>query len=241
MKHAAAEWRNVGRLNAHIMTDTADLLETRFRLNMDRISGLVGLLFSNDALKPKAAFETSTGPRADIFRAVVVFLHATFEVALRSYIPQPTRSLSFYSRSDLDKALRLSGIDPAPFRPLYPTLTQMAKRRKRIVHEADLAHDKPLKWGIADDWQVIMWLLAVPAFYYQFRISLGLARAVEREMSKRLRTAMASHVAFGKQLLAFPSGPRDLRVQALQEVVATLEGIVATLKLDPRDFTASGS
>ena len=60
-------------------------------------------------------------------------------------------------------------------------------------------------------------------------------------MSERLRTAIASHVAFGKQLLAFPSVPKDLRVQALQEVVATLEGIVATLKLDPRDFMANGS
>jgi hypothetical protein len=208
---------------------------------MDRISGLVRLLFSNDDLKPTAAFEPSTGPRADIFRAVVVFLHATFEVALRSHIPRPTRNLSFYSRSDLDKALRLSGIDRAPFRPLYPTLTQMAKRRKRIVHEADLVHDRPLEWGIADDWQLIMWLLAVPAFYYQFRISLGLASAVEREMSKRLRTAMASHVAFGKHLLALPSVPRDLRVQALREVVATLEGIVATMRLDPGEFTTSGS
>jgi hypothetical protein len=221
------------------MTDKVDLLETRFRLNMDRISGLVRLLFSNDALKPNAAFEPSTGPRADILRAVVVFLHATFEVALRSYIPRPTRSLSFYSRSDLDKALRLSGIDPAPFRPLYPTLTQMAKRRKRIPHEADLAHDTPHEWGIADDWQLIMWLLAVSAFYYQFRISLGFGNAVERAMSERLRTAMASHVAFGKQLLAFPSVPRDLRVPALQEAVLTLEGIVTTLKLDPRAFTTN--
>jgi hypothetical protein len=147
------------------MNDKVDLLETRFLLNMGRISGLVQLLISNDALKLKAAFEPSTGPRADILRAVVVFLHATFEVALRSYIRRPTRSLSFYSRSDLDKALRLSGIDPAPFRPFYPPLTQMAKRRKRIVHEADLAHDKPQEWSIVDDRQLIMWLLAVPAFY----------------------------------------------------------------------------
>jgi hypothetical protein len=220
------------------MIDKADLLERRFRVNMDRISGLVQLLYSNDALKPTTVFGPSVGPRADILRAAVVFLHATFEVALRSYITKPSRSPSFYSRSDLDKALKFSGIDPAPFRSLYPSLTQMAKRRKRIVHEADLDNGEPHRWSIADDWQLIMWLLAVPAFYYQLRISLGLANAVERAMSERLRTAKTSHVAFGKQLLAFPSVPRDLRLQALQETIVTLEGIVATLHLDPRAITS---
>jgi hypothetical protein len=52
---------------------------------------------------------------------------------------------------------------------------------------------------------------------------------------------MTSHVAFAKQLMAFPAVPRDLRTQALEEAVATLEGIVATLKLDPCAFTANSS
>jgi hypothetical protein len=195
----------------HAMMNKADLLETRFRMNMDRISKLVRLLSSHDALKPTRAFGSSSGARADILRSIVVFLHATFEVALRSYIPKPDRSLSFYSRTDLDKALKFSGIDPTPFRSFYPTLTQMAKRRKRIVHEADLSHGEPHEWSFADDWQLIMWLLAVPAFYYQLRISLHLANAVEVAMHEKLRVAMGSHVAFGKQVLAFPSVPKDLR------------------------------
>ena len=45
---------------------------------------------------------------------------------------------------------------------------------------------------------------------------------------------MVSHVAFGKQLLAFPAVPPELRLQALQETVVTLDTIVSTLHLDPR-------
>jgi hypothetical protein len=211
----------------------ADLLEKRFRLNMKRINEMVQLLFSHDDLKQTRLFGNSSGTRADILRAIVVFLHATFEVALRSHLPKPSRSLSFYSRTDLDKALRISGIDPEPFRFLYPPLTQMAKRRRQIVHEADLLHGDPHEWTIADDWQLIMWLLAVPAFYYQLRISLCAADKVERAMYERLRTAMTRHVMFGKQLLAFLSVAPELRLQALQETSVTLESISSLLRLDP--------
>lgn len=223
--------------DTHTMSEKADLLETRFRLNMNRISELVRLLSSNDALKPATMFGNSSGARADILRSIVVFLHATFEVALRSHILRHNRSWSFSARTDLDKALKFSGIDATPFRFLYPPLTQMAKRRHRIVHEADLLRDKPHEWSIADDWQLIMWLLAVPAFYYKLRISLRAANTVERAMYEKLRTAMTSHVTFGKQLLAFPAVPPELRLEALQETVVTLDAIVSTLHLDPRAFS----
>jgi hypothetical protein len=157
-------------------------METRFLLNMARISGLVRLVNSSEALKPTMIFR-SEGTRADILRSIVVFLHATFEVVLRSHLPNPNKTLSFYSRTDLDKALKRSRIDPKPFKPLYPPLTEMAKRRHRIVHEADLSKRTDTvseAWGAADDWQLAMWLMAVPAFYYQLRISTGLADVVER-------------------------------------------------------------
>jgi hypothetical protein len=211
---------------------------------MRRISGLVRLVSSSDTLetlKPATAFGNSEGARADILRSIVVFLHATFEVVLRSQVPKPNRRLSFYSRADLEKALKLSGIDAEPFRPLFPPLTQMAKRRKRIVHDADLSHGVVHTWTVADDWQLTMWMLAVPAFYYRLRMSLQAASAVERAMHERLRTAMASHVNFGKQLLALPLVSPELQVQAYLELVPTLEGIVATLHLDANDFAAEGS
>ena len=68
------------------MTAKADILKIRFVLNMNRISGLVRLISSHDALKPTTLFGSSSGARADILRSIVVFLHATFEVALRRHI-----------------------------------------------------------------------------------------------------------------------------------------------------------
>jgi hypothetical protein len=203
---------------------------------MNRINGLVHLLFSYDPLKPPTVFGNSSGARADILRAIVVFLHATFEVALRSHIPKPSDRLRFcfYSRADLDKALKFSGIDATPFRVLYPPLTQMAKRRKRIVHEADLLHGEPDEWGFADDWQLFLWLMAVTAFYYQLRISLRAANTVERAMYGKLCTAMARYVAFGKQVIALPEVPPELGIQALQDMVVTLQSISSSLHLDPR-------
>ena len=141
--------------------------------------------------------------------------------------------------TDLDKVLKVSGIDPKPFKPLYPPLTAMAKRRNRIVHEADLSRRTDTAsepWGIADDWQLIMWLMAVVAFYYQLRMSVDSASAVERAMYKRHRKAMLRHVDFGNKLLAFPKVPPELRREALQNAAVTLEGIVATLRLDVSDF-----
>jgi hypothetical protein len=98
------------------MTSKVDLLETRFRLNMNRISGLVQLISSHDALKPTTLFGISSGARADILRSIVVFLHATFEVALRGHNLRHSRSWSFSARADLEKALKYSGIDATPFR-----------------------------------------------------------------------------------------------------------------------------
>jgi hypothetical protein len=223
------------------MTERGVILEKRFRMSMNRINGLVTLISSNDALKPTSVFGPSAGARADILRSIVVFLHATFEVSIRSYVPKPS-SKGLYSRHDFDKALRRAGLDPAPFQSLYPPLTQMAKRRKQIVHDADLTRGgEPHEWSIADDWQLIMWLMAVPAFYYQLRMSLGLSNIVQQAMLDRLRLAMTSHVAFGKQLIAFPEVPKKLRIQALREVAVTLEGIGATLHFTPGDFsTADG-
>ena len=86
-----------------------------------------------------------------------------------------------------------------------------------------------------------MWLLAVPAFYYQLRMPLNVANDVEHTMYERFRTSMLSHVKFGKHLLAFPTVPPDLRMQALQEFRVMLEGIVTTLTLDVSSFVSGES
>lgn len=115
----------------------------------------------------------------------------------------------------------------------------MAKRRNRIVHNADLSNRTDTVsevWGIVDDWQLIMWLMAVPTFYYQLRMSLNAASVVESTSYERLRKAMLGHVDFGNQLVALPKVPPNARIEALQKVVATCETIAATLKLDVSDF-----
>jgi hypothetical protein len=213
-----------------------NLLKARFHLNMGRINGLVKLIHLDfDQLKPPGLFQQSDGVRADILRAIVVFLHATFEDVLRTYIPKPNKSLSFYSSTDIDKALKQIGIDAKPFKSLYRPLTQMAKRRKRIVHDADLSNRTNMvseAWGFADDWQLIMWLMAVPAFYYQLCISIKVANEIEAIMYERYRKAMLSHVDFGNHLLSFPKVPPELRMDALKKAGIILETITTILKPD---------
>jgi hypothetical protein len=240
-------WKTISSVGAHRrhigtkgielipMNTENNLLKARFDLNTGRISGLLQLIFSDfDSLRPKGVFQ-SDGIRADILRSIVVFLHATFEDVLRSHVPKPNKKLSFYSGTDIDKALKQRGIDAGPFRPLYPPLAQMAKRRKQIVHEADLSSRTDTvsdAWGLADDWQLIMWFMAVGAFYYRLRMAVNAATVVERARYQTLWKAMLIHVEFGNQLVAFPEVPRELRREALEHTVITLETIVATLKLD---------
>lgn len=220
------------------MKKKAELLRTRFLLNMSRVNSLVRLLFSSDSVKPAGIFR-SEGVRADLYRSIVVFLHATFEVVLRSHMRELEPNLTFSGRPDLDKALRRSGIDAAPFKRIYPPLTQMAKRRHRIVHYADLPRSTDTSaatWGIVDEWQLIMWLMAVPAFYYQLHISVGSASALERVHHARIEKVMQSHVAFAKQLLAFPEVSPELRAEALERIAADLHAMSAALGLDLSDL-----
>jgi len=83
------------RLGRHrlAMSANPDPLRTRFHLNMNRINGLVQLLFSHDPLKPPTLFGNSSGARADILRAIVVFLHATF-VKWRSEVTFTSQGLA---------------------------------------------------------------------------------------------------------------------------------------------------
>src|SRR6266581_2085327 len=111
------------------MAHTKDeLLKLRFELNMARIGILVELAQSKTAEAKKPLFDRE-GASAETLRAVIVFLHATFEVALRSYQPKDGKGFTFSGPSDLGKALIRSGVDPARFRSLYPPLVEMAKRR----------------------------------------------------------------------------------------------------------------
>ncbi len=209
-----------------------NLMTARFSLNMGRIHGLCKLIWSDvDVVKPRGLFR-SEGPRADILRAIVVFLHATFEDVLRSGDRQGNKKFTFSSGSDIDHILLRGKVDPAPFKPLYPSLIQMAKRRNRIVHEADLLEKTDAAcgpWTAVDDWQLIMWTLAVPAFHSRLRMSIDHDDQVARETYSKLREAMNGVTGFGRQLAAFPKVPPDMLIKALQEISENLKRISTLL------------
>ena len=208
-------------------------MTARFRLNMERIHGLVKLIHGDIALLKPTGFVQSEGPRAEILRAIVVFLHATFEDVLRSRARPYNKKFAFYSGADLDKILRRCRLDPSPFKPLYPPLTQMAKRRTRIVHCADLSNQTDTvsdAWTIADEWQLGMWLIAVPAFH-SLLTSIDHDDDVARANYKKLREAMDGYVVFGKQLVAFTDTPPELRIEALQKALQTVASVSAALSV----------
>jgi hypothetical protein len=212
------------------MNKKEKIRKKRFLLNMRRIARLMTLVFPDvDMSKPSGIF-TNEAASADLLRLIVVFLHATFEVLLRSKTHRPKKS--FYSRADFDKALKQAGIDAKPFKSLYPPLTQMAKRRKRIVHDADLPDSDEAvleAWNVVDYWQLLMWNLAVVAFYYQMLISTNEANEAELAKYRDVREAMTSHISFGNQLVAFSTMSEEGRAEALKRIVDTLDSMVATL------------
>jgi hypothetical protein len=206
-------------------------MTARFHLNMDRIHSLVKLIHSDIAVLKPTGFGQSEGPRAEIQRAVVVFLHATFEDVLRSWARPYSKKFTFYSGADIDKILRRCQLDASAFKHLYPPLTQMAKRRTRIVHYADLSeHTETVAeaWTIADDWQLIMWLLAVPAFH-SLLAAIDHNDDVAQATYRRLKDAMDGFVIFGKQLGALAHTSPELQIKALQKAFETLDSVSATL------------
>jgi hypothetical protein len=89
-------------------------------------------------------------------------------------------------------------------------LTQLAKRRKRIVHNADLPTRTaiyPEAWQFSDYWRLVMWLLAVSAFYYQLCISIGAAGIVEKTSLQNHMVAMHEWRKVGVAFTALPKAP----------------------------------
>jgi hypothetical protein len=68
------------------------LLDARFFLNMNRVGALIRLVTPNSPTLEPLALETAA--RDDINRAIVVFLHATFEDMLRTTARQHSETLS---------------------------------------------------------------------------------------------------------------------------------------------------
>jgi hypothetical protein len=252
-----------------------DQMRARFELNMGRVNGLVKLISSDiDLLRPKEPLQ-SDGIRADIARTIVVFLHATFEDALRTMgreriaaarsevldkvpLVGTSRSgraekfhlgaltahrgktvdqliqesvenyldrASFGSCADVDEVLTQIGLDTTPFKHLYVDLDQMMKRRHRIVHEADLPSPKdsvPTPWAIADDFDLILWLLIVLTFISQLRLAVDPTDELQRFYLARRTKAIERTRQVREELIDLRNQPTDLLRVNLPRAIARL-------------------
>jgi hypothetical protein len=223
---------HAGVAGAEKMIEKVVRSHTRFNVNMARIAGLMKLALSGDGELKPTGFMTYEGVNADIFRLIVVFLHAAVEDLVRSQL-SANRQFSFQSGADIDKALRHAGFDSNSLKPLYRPLTAMAKRRTRIVHEADLASNSSTivePWSVADLWQLTQWNLAVVAFYYQMLILLTEPRQVFVERYDNARKAMDANIRFTNQLMNFPKGSLKLQQKALGDMKESLGAMLSLLQ-----------
>jgi hypothetical protein len=204
----------------------------RFNVNMARIGGLMKLVMSDEGQFKSTAFMHYGGVSADILRLIVVFLHATVEDLIRSQLPG-NKKFSFQSGPDIDKALKHAGLDSSSLKPLYRPLTAMAKRRTRIVHEADFASRSSTvvePWSVADVWQTLQWNLAVLAFYYQMLIVLTEPRQVFVDKYNKARKAMDENIEFARYLVKFPKEPLEVQKMALKDMSKSLESMMSLLR-----------
>jgi hypothetical protein len=193
---------------------------------------LMKLAMSGEGQFKPTGFMQYEGVSADIFRLIVVFLHAAVEDLVRSQLPR-NKNFSFQSGSDIDKVLKHAGFDSSSLKPLYRPLTAMAKRRNRIVHEADLAsHSSTVvePWSVADVWQMLHWNLAVLAFYYQMLIVLTEPRQVFVDKYNNARKAMDENIKFARQMMNVPTGSLELQKKALNDMSKSLESVMSLLR-----------
>ena len=216
-----------------------EALKIRFLSNMKRIAAIITFLHSGVEGLEKTDFFRSEGVRADILRAVVVFLHASVEDFIRSQLPKPGKKFTFYSASDIRRALRRLNVDPASFADLFPPLTQMAKRRNYIVHHADL-HDAQkegvIPWGLADDWCLIQWLIAVLAFYSRLRRATGPTNMVEDRWGQNADRALVKNVELARALIEFSEVPPEQRQESIRIILEIAREIEETLEIEVEMF-----
>jgi hypothetical protein len=211
----------------------------RFLTNMRRLAAITTFLHSGVAGLEQTAPFRSEGVRAELLRALIVFLHAAIEDFVRSHLRKPNKKVSFTSHSDIKLALTRIKADPALFTDLFPPLTQMTKRRHQIVHRADLSdgqNESANSWQIVDDWQLIHWHLAVSAFYRRIRRATGPTNMVEERASQNVEKALVQNLEFGRALSAFAQLPPEERQEGLVRLGEFGDKMLETLKLEVKMF-----
>jgi hypothetical protein len=213
--------------------------QVRFLANMGRLAAITRFINSGVPGLEQTGFVRSKGVRADLLRAVVVFLHASIEDFVRSHLRKPNKTISFTSNSDIMLALKRIKVLPDLFTDLFPPLTQLTKRRHQIVRRADM-HDTQNAganpWDITDEWQLIHWHLAVVAFYYRVRKGTGLTGTVEDRAHRNIETALVKNIEFAHELIAFPKLPPEKLQEAVGKLEESINNILEILKMNIEMF-----
>jgi hypothetical protein len=215
--------------------DPVTRMYQRFNLNMRRIDGLVALAFKDERERNPTALLEVTGASADLLRFVAVFLHASIEDSVRSIVPKGGK-FCFYKGADIDKALTRAGLDSTPLKELYPPLNQLAKRRNRIVHEADMASQTDVsieEWGAVDLWWLMQWMIAAIAFNYRLLTVCAGPHPDLLQRYESAKAAMLKNQEYAEVLRKFPGEDLDLQKAAILKLLELLESTMETM--EPRN------
>jgi hypothetical protein len=218
--------------------DSVTRMYQRFNLNMRRIGGMVALAFKDERERNPTALLEVTGTSADLLRFVAVFLHASVEDSVRSIVPKGG-NFCFYKGTDIDKALKRAGLDSAPLKELYPPLNQLAKRRNRIVHEADMASKTDVsieEWGAVDLWWLMQWMIAAIAFNYRLITVRAGPHPDLLQRYENAKTAMLKNQEYAEVLMKFPREDFDLQKAALVKLQDLLDATMAAMKPAAPEF-----
>jgi hypothetical protein len=139
---------------------------------------------------------------------------------------------SFGSCADVDKILRKMGVDTTRFKSFYADLDRMMKRRHRIVHEADLLGPKDgaiSLWTITDYFHLVLWNLAVLAFYSLLRVSVDSADQLQSwYFAQRTKTIELARQK-GDEVFALLEQPAESMLVGLPIVNQKLAQVTAHL------------
>jgi hypothetical protein len=223
------------------MNGYQELLNKRFQANMSRVTRLINLgtrlketRGQNPGPDEAAALTDRPDEVADLYRSTVVFLHASFEDMLRTTADNRlgrAAKRTFGSVDVVVKLLRELGLDPAPFRRLFPEMKTLMNRRHRIVHEADLpAPDAvtDIPWTIGDDYQLAIWLFVVLTFKARLTAELDPSQIVDGWFADE-RTGILQKLIEARQTLMAADSFEEKK-RRLQAMTDTLAEVLTIMK-----------
>lgn len=182
---------------------------------------------------------------ADLRRAAIVFLFASFEDTLRTtkdfYTGIKQKEVTTFGNVDtVVNLLRNLGLDLNNFRPLFPEMATFMLRRHRIVHEADLVQPNAITdapWTIGDDYQGVIWFCLVIGFVSKLRAALDPSAIVDEWFAEEWTESVKKLTAARQTFLAISPNCFEEKLKGLQNLLSTI-GEIETVIRRPNDETA---